>query len=323
MFKASDFLKKGNLVKAGDRVLVAVSGGADSIALSHLFVEHRARLGIQICLAHYNHKTRKSADIDQRFVEKFAKRFSLGLVVECRSKEIAKSLLSEEKARDLRLDFLVRTARQWKADAVVLAHTADDLAETVLMRLIRGAGLHGLRGILPKREMQGVCFIRPLLDVNRVDIERYLQKHKISFRNDNTNFKPVYLRNKIRLELLPLLAKEYNPSISKALTKVAYLAQDDYDFLCRESGKRFKENLVRAKGIVKIALSKINNQHPAMQRMLFRQMAQCLKPESMGLDFSHIMELEELLSGKTLGAQVHLPQGMRAFKNNKYLEFRL
>ncbi len=314
------FIQRHQLFKAGDRVVVAVSGGADSIALAHLLIKARAQLGIHLYLAHYNHRLRKAADADQRFVAQFAKKFQIPLVVGARPDVSKLPLMSEDEARRLRFNFLIQTAHQCKASSIALAHTENDLAETVLMRLIRGAGLYGLRGILAMRDMQGVAFIRPLIHCKRFQIESYLEEQGLSFRTDRTNLKPVYLRNKIRLKLLPQLALEYNPSISRVLTGIASVAQEDYDFLAQEAQKRFKENVVRKNQTVKISLIKMRREHPAMQRLLIRMMYESVTQDSSALTFDHICAVSDLLGAKAQGVKVSLPKYHHAVNTGKSLE---
>ncbi len=314
------FIRHHQLIKAGDRVVVAVSGGADSIALAHLLIKARAQLGIQLYLAHYNHRLRKSADVDQRFVEQFANRLQVPLAVGVRADALKAGLMPEDEARKLRLNFLIQTARRLKAHSIALAHTENDLAETVLMRLIRGAGLYGLRGILTMRDMQGVSFVRPLIQVKRASIEAYLKEQGQVFRTDNTNLKPVYLRNKIRLNLLPSLAQGYNPNITSVLTDIASIAQEDYDFLFQEAQKRFKENVVRKKQTVKIALAKISREHPAMQRLLIRMMYESLTQDSSAPTFAHMRAVGDLLGVKVKSGRVSLAKGRYAVNTGQYLE---
>ena len=199
-------------------MLVGVSGGADSMALLLALGHLRHDLGVNLSAAHFNHKFRPEAGRDERFVTNCCKQLNVPLIVGRRQGGRIRQL-SEDDARRMRFGFLIKTAGRLHAQCVALAHTRNDLAETVLMRLMRGSGLYGLRAILPRRSIEGIIFVRPLMGVDRADVEGYLKVRKTPFCTDATNFQTVYERNKVRLRLLPLLAREYNPKIVDAFIR--------------------------------------------------------------------------------------------------------
>jgi len=300
------------------RVVVGVSGGADSMALLQGLSSLRHDLGIQLHAAHFNHRFRPEAGQDELFVANYCKQLNVPLTVGYRPGRKIKHL-SEDEARQMRFKFFVKTAADLKAQSVALAHTRNDLAETVLMRLMRGSGLYGLRAILPRRSIEGVLFVRPLLGVNRRDVEDYLKAKKMPFRTDATNRLTVYERNKVRLQLLPLLAKEYNPQIINALSDLAVTAGEDYEFLSMHARKHFKKNVKISKSKVKMDLKGIRGQHPAMLRLMFRQMAESLTGGPAGFDFEHIHALENLVA-QNRNAAMDLPHQLKAVKTQKFLE---
>lgn len=191
------------------KVLIGLSGGADSVYLLHASLE----AGWDVVVAHYNHSTRgKDSERDQRFVERAGG--SLGIPV-VSGKESAKNTGgNEDRMRESRRAFLQSVRKEVEADAILLAHTADDQVETVLMRVIEGAGIAGLKGI-PRKTKDGIE--RPILDVWREDIIKYLKKHKISYRVDRSNFDTRFERNWIRHVLIPLLEKRYGKSVKKRI----------------------------------------------------------------------------------------------------------
>src|SRR6185436_3310800 len=159
-----NFCRKNQLVKNGDKIVIGISGGKDSVALAHLLRGLSHDLGLTIILAHFNHHLRKSADADENFVRKLAGTWGLEFQAGSASGKLRQKKGSlEENAREARIAFLIHLSNRLKADTIALAHTQDDLAETVLMRLIRGVGLKGLTPIFPKRTIGGSVFIRPLL----------------------------------------------------------------------------------------------------------------------------------------------------------------
>ena len=230
---------------------------------------------------------------DERFVVNWCKQLNIPLTVGRRQGGKIKHL-SEDDARQMRFEFFIKTARRLKAQSVALAHTRNDLAETVLMRLMRGSGLYGLRAILPRRTIEGIIFVRPLMGVNRPDVEDYLKVKKTPFCTDATNRQMKYERNKVRLELLPLLAKEYNPQIINALSDLAATAGEDYEFLSMHARKQFEKSVIISNKKVKIDLKGIRRQHPAILRLMFRQMAESLTKDPAALTFEHIHALENL-----------------------------
>jgi tRNA(Ile)-lysidine synthase len=314
------FIDKNKLIAPRGLLIVGVSGGADSMALLLVLAGLRHKLGVQLHAVHFNHKFRPQSSRDERFVETWCKQLNIPLTVGYRQGGKLKHL-SEDDARQMRFDFFVKTARRFKAQAVALAHTRNDLAETVLMRLMRGSGLYGLRAILPRRCLEGIMFVRPLLGVNRLDIEGYLKFKKIPFCTDETNLLKKYERNKVRLHLLPLLAKEYNPQIVKALSDLAATAGDDYDFLSLYANKQFEKNVIVSGRKLKLDLKGVEGQHPAILRLVLRKMVGSLTKDPAALDFEHIHALENLIVTNGKGT-VDLPFHLKAERVRGSLELR-
>jgi tRNA(Ile)-lysidine synthase len=215
--------------------MVAVSGGADSVALLRLLAELRPILRLRLTVAHFHHGIRgRAADGDARFVRQLAGQLAIpfeegrGSVPRLAARD---GVSLEMAAREARYRFLVESARRVQADCVATAHTADDQAETVLLKLARGTGLRGLAGIPPETTMSGVRIVRPLLRVTRAEIERYLRAGKQRWREDETNRNCRHLRNRIRHKVLPFLAAELNPRIREALQRMAALLRDEDDWM--------------------------------------------------------------------------------------------
>jgi tRNA(Ile)-lysidine synthase len=190
------------------------------------------------------------------------------------------------------------------------------------MRVIRGSGLYGLRAILPRRSMEGIIVVRPLLDVDRRDVEDYLRVRKTPFCTDTTNLQKVYERNKVRLGLMPLLAREYNPKIISALSDLAATAGEDYEFLSMHARRQFEKYAIVAKRKVKMDLKGIGRQCPAIVRLMFRQMAETLTGDPAVLSFDHIHVLENLAAQGGEGS-VDLSHHLKAAKTSKFLELSI
>lgn len=296
------------LIVRGDVLIIGVSGGPDSTALLHLLYELRHLIGFKIIVAHFNHRMRPEAVKDERFVLRTAQ--ALGLKCVCaRAKERPPNTGSlEDWARRQRFDFLLGLAVRHKADAVALAHTADDLAETVLMRVLRGSGLLGLKGMGEEGVIYGTRFIRPLLSITKRRLLDYLRELRMVFCEDLTNRKTDFLRNKIRLKLLPLLNKDYNANIVNSLVHLSRSVADDYEFLFQEASKVFPKISIaskRSKSVLSLDVQKIQHIHPSLKRIILRMAFERFKGDLNQLTFDHIEAVERLLL-KSSGA-VDLP----------------
>jgi len=229
--KFKETLRRYRLIRAGDHVLLAFSGGADSTALLALLLELQKESFFQLSLAHFNHLLRKNAVHDEEFVLDMARRFALPFYagredVGAYAKKNNRSV--EEAGRLLRYEFLKRTAAKIGANKIATAHTMTDQAETFIMRLLRGSGSRGLGGIYPA--VDGLI-IRPLIGIERSEIERFLKRMKLPFRRDESNRDKRYLRNKIRLVLMPYLRKYFEPGIVPLLARTAEILREEDDFV--------------------------------------------------------------------------------------------
>lgn len=311
-------IKKFGLLKKGETVLIGVSGGPDSVCLLYILNNLKKDLGLKLQAAHIDHMLRSDSASDLKYVQDLCNRLKMPLDsarIDVRS--LAKKGSLEEAARNARLDFFFKTAKAIKADAIALGHNLDDQAETVLMRILRGSGLSGLSGILPKRNILGFRVIRPLIEVNRKKIEAFLKKRKIRARIDSTNKQQVYFRNKVRHKLLPLLKKEYSPNIKGLLANMAESVALDYDYLAQATEKAAKSSRTS------FSLSRLDLLHPALKRMIFRGAIASLKGDTRRITFQHIREIEDLLLNRPSGSVVNLPRNVCARKTKDRLEFYL
>ncbi|MFQ5962701.1 MAG: tRNA lysidine(34) synthetase TilS [Candidatus Scalinduaceae bacterium] len=243
-------IRNYNLFSANDRLLLGVSGGPDSVALlSLVFNLNRTNNNCsELFIAHLNHLLRgEESEQDEQFVKYLSKRFKLPIIVERRDiNEVARKqkLSLEEAARKERYKFLENAAQKVGANIIAVGHTADDNAETILHRIIRGAGILGLNGIRPKRKLTSfstIDLVRPLLFSWRKDIIAYLKEMNLAYKIDSTNLEKDKFRSRIRVELIPLLEKNYNPCIKKSLVKLAEITTQNYDFLNSHTDSLFKK----------------------------------------------------------------------------------
>jgi len=313
--KVKKTIEKYGLLCKGDKVLVGVSGGPDSLTLLFVLNAIKKELKLKLHIAHLDHRLREKSREDAVFVKRIAQKLDLPVTVSTVDirRRASKGGSVEEIARNSRLGFFLRLAKRIKADKVALAHSFDDQAETVLMRIIRGSGLYGLSAIRPKRKINGTSIIRPLLEISRKEIERYLKTLRIKPRKDPSNRENLFLRNKIRNNLLPLLEKEYNSGIKEVLCNLAESAAIDYDYLHAQAKKTLPK---RKQGI---RLEKLKKLHPSIQRLALRLSIDKIKGNMRKIDFRHIRELEDLILNRPAGSVVDLPQGISVKKNKSYL----
>jgi len=307
-------IRKHNLISRGDRIVIGVSGGPDSVTLLYILNSLKKEFNLTLHVAHFNHMLRPDSASDARFVSRIAEKLGLPFTVSSVNvRHLAKKGSLEEIARGARFKFLFSVAKKVKAKKIALGHNLDDQAETVLMRIIRGTGLYGLAGILPKRRFSDFEVIRPLIEIKRKAIERFLKKKKIKARIDSSNLEDVYLRNRIRNGLLPLLEKGYNKNIKEILANFAESSGYDYDYLLGLFRSRFNK---RAN---KLNLLKLQKMHPAMRRLLFREAIAKITGNTRRITFQHIREMEDLTFNRPLNSIVDLPKGISVIKRRNYL----
>lgn len=289
-------LQKYKMLIPGERILVACSGGADSVALFHLLRELAPRLGIRLSLLHFDHALRRGSERDCEFVEGLARNFGIPFYSGRRRSRrgIYKTGLSpEEEARKNRYEFFERVVKKTRIRKIALGHHWDDQAETVLMRLIQGTGLRGLQGIRPVVKVKRITLIRPLIEIRRDEIREFLKKCSIPHREDGTNQSQRFLRNRIRHRLLPLLEKEFNPQIRQSLCRLAETAVRESAGL-DEWVTRYGKTYLRARkdGAIWLDRERFLLLPNALQFRLLDQILHLLDPRS-GFDFKSWERMEE------------------------------
>jgi len=220
------YIKEHNMIKPGGRIVVGVSGGADSMALLHILHRYCREKGGEVIAAHLNHGLRREAIQEEQLVKDTCAAW--GIACYTRQVDVAAEAArtqksTEEAGRDCRYQFFRELAHQVQADHIATAHHQNDQAETVLLHLLRGSGIRGLQGIKP---VSGPL-IRPFLCVTRQDIEQYVQENQLPFCQDLSNSDPVFTRNRIRLQLIPYLQEAFNPRIVEALNRLAIIAREE------------------------------------------------------------------------------------------------
>lgn len=310
--KVLETIQKYNMLSYKDRVVVGVSGGPDSLTLLHILLSLQERYSLSLYIVHFNHKLRgEEAEKDADFVRKLAKELSLPFLMEegnLKGLVKEKKLTLEEAAREARYLFYCKAAEKFGAHKIALGHNADDQVETILMRFLRGSGLEGLTAIPPVREK----IIRPLIECSREEIEKYCLEKKIEYRIDSTNKEPIYFRNKIRLELLPLLINQYNKNIKNNLQNLQVIIGEISLYLQQKTEEIFREMVEIEEGKkATIDLKRMNTLPSVLKRRIIRQMVEKVKGNLNSIHFIHIDSILRLTEDQSGEKEIYLPDALR------------
>lgn len=239
-------IKKYNMIESEESIVIGVSGGPDSMALLNVLNNLKEKLNIKIYVAHINHMIRAEADEETEYVKNFCKKIGVDFFVKrIKVEDEAKKLKigTEEAGRNIRYAFFEEVANKVRANKIATAHNSNDNAETVLMNIIRGTSVSGLKGIEKVRDGR---FIRPIIECNRNEIEKYCKDQNLEPRYDKSNLENIYTRNKIRNLLIPYLQKEFNPNIIKGLNRLSDIANEEEQFLNKIVESEYKKLLISA-----------------------------------------------------------------------------
>jgi len=313
-------MRRSEIFRPGERVGVAVSGGPDSMLLLDFMKDFARDFGLALAVIHFNHHLRGAeSDADEQFVRERAEQLGVGFFrgeadVAAEARQRHRNL--EATARDLRYRFFFSLTNESKLDKVATAHTANDQAETVLLRLLRGAGTRGLGGIYPVLDGK---VVRPFLNLSRPEVERELRDRKLAWRVDSSNLNPRNRRNQIRMELLPQLQKDFNPEIIGLLKELADRARDDEEYLEQQARERARPWRVREGQEEKIPVRCLMELPPAIARRVLRQMALATRGTLKGITYEHIESLRRFAARGHSGRRLTLPGGLEGRKEFDWL----
>ena len=305
------FIQQEKLIKKGDGIVVGLSGGPDSVCLLYLLISIREKIGINIAAAHLNHMLRgKAADED----EEFAKRLCEKLNIEFFSKKVdinkyskEHSLSSEAAGRKVRYEFFNDVMKKLNYNKIATAHNANDQAETVLMRMMRGAGLEGLCGIPVNRENK---YIRPILFLKREEIENYCKEKGVKPRIDATNLERIYSRNKVRLDILPYMKENFNQDVIEAINRMSILLQEDNKFIDKEVNKIFNDKCKIFNKSVTINKEVFLLEEAVIKRVI-RKSIEYVSGNKYDVELKHIEDVEKIQKHGT-GKRINLPNNLIA-----------
>lgn len=319
--KVKQTIEDYNMISPGDKIVVGVSGGPDSICLLHVLNEIGNELHINIAAVHINHCLRgKDADEDEAYVKEFCRKIN----VEFYSKRVDVNKLSEKlniscetAGRKARYDFFSEIMKKTGANKIAIAHNANDVAETILMRIMRGTGLEGLIGIKPVREN---IYIRPLINITREEIENYCKENKLVPRIDKTNLQNIYSRNKIRLELIPYIRENFNSDIVNVLNRMSNSVASDNDFLMKISHEKYEKYCDNRKEKVIISREAFS-EHEAVLSRIIREALSYVNGNLNNFDKMHIMQIIKLQKQST-GKLIILPNDIMVVNNYGCIEVK-
>lgn len=313
-------MRSKQFFRPGQRVGVGVSGGPDSVLLLHFMKKLAGEVGLTVAAVHFNHHLRGAeSDGDEALVRDIAASLQVDyLRGEAEVARVARERRGnlEAVARELRYRYFFSLVDQDRLDLVATAHTANDQAETVLMRLLRGTGTRGLGGIYPVLEGK---VVRPFLGLTREEVVKEIAERKIFYRVDSSNLNMKLRRNKVRMELLPLLAKEYNPQIIHLLNQFADRARDDEAYLERLARDRSHPWRMREGKEERIPVRALAEFPPALARRVLRQMLQIVRGSAHGLTYAHIESLRRFAAQAQSGRVQTLPGGVVALREFSWL----
>ena len=319
------FILQHDMIRSGETVVIGFSGGADSLALLLALYELRHPLDCKLHVAHLNHQLRRDSASDEEFVRQIANRLRLPFTI---SRIDISSLTKQRResieavARKARYEFFETVTERIGGTKIALGHQRGDQAETVLMNLLRGAALTGLKGILPVRNGK---FIRPLLDFSRREIEKFVAEQNMQPREDSTNRDLDFLRNRIRLELLPHLERNYNRNIQNTLAQNAALLREESDYLENAAQKAFDVCLAEpmTRNAVVLDRSMFLRQPPAMRRRILRLAIGQIQGDMTEVSFNHSEFMLKVSESQAPNRQLNLPNNLEFLRAYNHLIVQL
>jgi tRNA(Ile)-lysidine synthase len=321
--KVLRFIREHALFKQGDTLVIAFSGGADSTALLDILA-HLRGCDLELVVAHLNHRLRGAeSEADEHFACAAAARYGYPFAlatVDVAALAEERGLSLEEAGREARYAFFRKVAGESAAAAVAVGHHQDDQAETALMRLLRGAGGSGLAGMRPKSAAGMI--VRPLLSLRRKEIEQYLRKAGLAWREDSSNVDVKFLRNRIRHELLPQLAG-YNPEIVERLNQTAAALAADEEILETVAAGAFCRTFTVTASGAEADLDRLLQEAPALRKRLYRKAIQSVRGDLRGISFTHLAAIEGVALAARPNSELALPGGIRVIREYRSLRFAL
>lgn len=292
--KVRKTIREFNLIEKNDSIVVGVSGGPDSMTLLSILLKLKEEFHLKIYVAHVNHMLRENAIKDEEYVKEFCKKNNIEIFIKkANISEIAQKekIGLEEAGRNIRYNFFEEVLKNTKSNKIAIAHNLNDKAETIIMNTLRGSGVSGLKGIEAKRKK----YIRPLIEIERYEIEKYCIENKINPRHDESNDDNTYTRNKIRNIVIPYIKNEFNPNIIKTLNRLSEIIKEEDEYVQSETEKIFKEILLTdEKNKIEFDPRKFNEQEKVIQKNLILLAIKKVKGSIQGIEKVNIDDIIKL-----------------------------
>lgn len=321
--KILEIIKRYNLIENGDKIVVGVSGGPDSITLLNVLknIKEKEIIKFNLVVCHINHMIREEAVSDEKYVEEYCKKNNIDFFAKrIKVEEMAEKekIGTEEAGRKARYEFFNEILNKTNANKIATAHTANDNAETVLMNIIRGSGTLGLKGI----EAKNGKLIRPLIECKRSEIEKYCKDENLNPRIDKTNLENIYTRNKVRNMLIPYIENNFNPNIIEAINRLSDLSKQENDFLEKLTKEAYKKILVeQKKNEIILDLNSFNSQEIVIKNRLVLYTINILFGTRSGIEKKHIEDIIKLCSNN-IGNKFLIPnKKVKILVKNKKIFF--
>lgn len=320
--KVLETIARRSLIESGDKIVAGVSGGPDSVCLLHVLHSLSAKINIKVFAIHINHGLRgDESDADEAFTQKMCDKMGIYLrslafdISEASRKE---KVSLEEAGREIRYREFERYASEIGAAKIAVAHNKNDQAETVMMNILRGAGLKGMAGM----DYQRGRIIRPLLDISRHDIEKYCEENNLSYRIDSSNLKAEFTRNRLRLETIPGINKSFGVDLTETLHRMASILKNDSSFLEEAALKAFNGCFSEyGNNYVALNIKGIRNLHPALFSRVVLIAVSRIKGDLKDIGSKHIEDIIELVNKGRTGSVIQLPENIRAGISYNLLKF--
>ena len=316
-------IKKYNLIQENDKIVVGVSGGPDSMTMLDIFVNIKKseKIRFDFVVAHVNHMIREEAKEDEKYVEKYCK--DKGIDFYSKSIEVEKIANTnkesvEEAGRNARYKFFDEVLEKIAGNKVAVAHNKNDKVETIIMNELRGCGISGLKGIEPIRDK----YIRPLIDIERLEIEKYCMEHNLEPRIDKTNFENVYTRNKVRNIVIPYIKQEFNPNIINTIDRLSNLIIEQEEYIQKQVEKTYKEIVLEENSTcITLDLKKFNNQEKVIKSNIVIYTITRLFCTVKGIEKIHIEDIIKLCKNNVGNKYLKPNKKLKVFVKKGQIKF--
>ena len=305
--KVLNTINKYNMIQSGDGIVIGVSGGPDSMTLLNILNNLKEKLNIKLYVAHINHSIREEADAETEYVKEFCKKIDVEFFAKkVKVEEIAKELKigTEEAGRNIRYEFFEEVAHKVGANKIATAHNLNDNAETVLMNIIRGTSVSGLKGIDKVRDGK---YIRPIIECSRAEIEDYCKEKNLNPRYDKSNNENIYTRNKIRNLLIPFLQKEFNPNIVEGINRLSQIAIEEEQFINKVVEKEYEKLQIAVDNTIILNLKEFNKLDYVIKAKLILYTISKVYGKTSGIEKKHIDDIIKLCDNN-IGNKYLTPQ---------------